>query len=251
MKPNIMVVEDDSIIALDVRGILEELGYTVVTNIASVDEAIRRIEVCKPDLVLIDINLKKVKDGVSLGHYLCKKGGIPYIYVSGITDKFTLERVKESRPHGFIVKPFKKKDISTTVALVLNNFEMAKKEADAISSPGESDVEIPYFLKDITDYIEYNIDKKITISELASRSRWKEQHFIRIFTNYIGETPYQYILRKKICKSKILISDTALTFSEISFELGFSSYGNFCNAFKKMTGEAPNLFRKRFSNKSV
>lgn len=243
-QTTIVVVEDDYIIALDVRGILEEAGYTVITNIVSVEQAILMIETCKPDLVLIDINLKKNRDGVSLGNYLLNKGGIPYVYVSAITDNFTLERVKESRPHGFIVKPFKKIDVTTTVALVLNNFELAEHEASRIGATGYSDGEIPYFLKDIVDYVEENIDRKISIAELALRSRWKEQHFIRIFTNYIGETPYQYILRKKICKAKTLISDTTLTFSEVSFELGFQSYGNFCNAFKKITGETPNSFRK-------
>jgi two-component SAPR family response regulator len=65
MKDTI-VVEDDCIIALDVKGILEEAGF--ITNIASVEEAILQIELCKPRLVLIDINLKKDRDGINLGH---------------------------------------------------------------------------------------------------------------------------------------------------------------------------------------
>jgi two-component SAPR family response regulator len=57
MKDTIIVVEDDCIIPL-MKGILEEAGFTVITNIASVEEAILQIELCKPRLVLIDINLK-------------------------------------------------------------------------------------------------------------------------------------------------------------------------------------------------
>jgi two-component SAPR family response regulator len=76
MKDTIIVVEDDCIIALDVKGILEEAGFTVITNIASVEEAILQIELCKPRLVLIDINLKKDRDGINLGHYLLSKGGV-------------------------------------------------------------------------------------------------------------------------------------------------------------------------------
>jgi hypothetical protein len=75
-----------------VKGILEA-GFTVITNIASVEEAILQIELC-PRLVLIDINLKKDRDGINLGHYLLSKGGVPYIYVSANTDNFTMERVK-------------------------------------------------------------------------------------------------------------------------------------------------------------
>jgi AraC-like DNA-binding protein len=81
------------------------------------------------------------------------------------------------------------------------------------------------------DYVEDNIDKKITISDLANRSRWKEQHFIRVLLIILRNT-YQYILRKKICKAKVLIKDTKFTFSEISFELGFQSYGNFAMPLK-------------------
>jgi two-component SAPR family response regulator len=69
MKDTIIVVEDDCIIALDVKGILEAGHYVI----ASVEEAILQIELCKPRLVLIDINLKKDRDGINLGHYLLSK----------------------------------------------------------------------------------------------------------------------------------------------------------------------------------
>lgn len=247
MKPTIIVVEDNCIIALDLRGILEEAGYFVITNVVTVDQAILSIEEHKPALVLIDINLKKDKDGVNLGNYLLKTGGVPYVYVSSFSDNFTLDRVKESRPFGFIVKPFKKVDVTTTVALVLNNFDQDKKDLD--DNNAIVNREVPFVLKDIVHYIEEHIDEKLTVKELALRSRWKDQHFIRVFANYIGETPYQFILRKKIDKAQKLIYETTLTISEISFELGFESYGNFCNAFKKITGKTPNLFRKFHTKK--
>jgi AraC-like DNA-binding protein/CheY-like chemotaxis protein len=251
MGSTIIVVEDDFIIALDVRGILEEAGFSVITNIATVEEAIARIELDKPDLVLIDINLKKNKDGINLGHYLLNKGGTPYIYLSGNTDNFTMDRVKETRPHGFIVKPFKKTDVTTAVALVLSSYDINKKVDDAIAEHKDVVGQVPYCLKDVMDYVEDNIGKKFTISELAERSRWKEQHFIRMFSYYIGETPYQYILKRKIDRAKKLIIETKITFSEISFELGFQSYGNFCNAFKRITGKTPNIFRKFHSKNPI
>jgi hypothetical protein len=77
---------------------------------------------------------------------LLSKGGVPYIYVSANTDNFTMERVK-SRPNGFIAKPLKKTDVTTTVALVLNEFEMANKEAKVVEEQGAVDAEVPYFLK--------------------------------------------------------------------------------------------------------
>jgi AraC-like DNA-binding protein len=80
------------------------------------------------------------------------------------------------------------------------------------------------------DYVEDNIDKKITISDLANRSRWKEQHFMVLLI--ILRNTLSVYFEKKICKAKKLIKDTKFTFSEISFELGFQSYGNFAMPLK-------------------
>ncbi|MFV5685689.1 response regulator transcription factor [Flavobacterium sp. GB2R13] len=245
MKPTIIIVEDSLIIAMDIRSILEQEGYNVISNVVSVEQAILLIEKTPPDLVLIDINLKREKDGVNLGHYLLKKGGIPYVYITSCSDKFTLERVKETYPQGFIVKPFKKIDILTTVSLALNNFKQNNIEATKTSDI--IDLEVPYILKGIVSYIEDNINEKITISDLSLRSRWKEQHFIRVFTNYIGETPYQFILSKKIAMAKKMIIETDIPVIEIGFELGFQSHANFCNAFKKITSKTPTNFRIFYS----
>ena len=246
MKPTIIIVEDNLIISMDIQSILEQEGYHIISNAISVEQAIPLIEKNVPDLVLIDINLKKEKDGVNLGHYLLKKGGIPYIYITSCTDKFSLERVKETYPQGFIVKPFKKLDILTTVSLTLNNFKRNAIEVSHCSTSIGTDV--PYILKEIVGYIEDNINGKITISDLSLRSRWKKQHFIRVFTNYIGETPYQFILAKKIAMAKKMIIETDISVIDIGFELGFQSHANFCNAFKKITSKTPTNFRMFYSN---
>jgi len=81
MKTTILIAEDDFIIATDIRAILEEQGYSVVGNLNCVEEAVTFIEKTPPNLVLIDINLKKAKDGINLGNYLLKKGGIWHVYV--------------------------------------------------------------------------------------------------------------------------------------------------------------------------
>lgn len=246
MKPTIIVVEDNLIISMDIRSILEEEGYNVINNVTSVEQAILLIEKMSPDLVLVDINLKKEKDGVNLGHYLLKKGVVPYIYITSSSDKFTMERVKETYPQGFIVKPFKKIDIVTTVSLVLNS--VRKNNMEVSKSSINVDTEVPYILKEIVGYIEDNINEKITISDLSLRSRWKKQHFIRVFTNYIGETPYQFILAKKIAIAKKMIIETDISVIDIGFELGFQSHANFCNAFKKITSKTPTNFRIFYSN---
>ena len=78
MVKKILVVEDESLIALDIKNILAKEGYEVITNIKTVETAIVAIEEHNPILVIIDINLNQLKDGIYLGHYLLKNDKIVY-----------------------------------------------------------------------------------------------------------------------------------------------------------------------------
>jgi len=244
MKPTIVVVENNLFTAREIQKILEGEGFLVIIDVVTIYHAIKLIDEHNPILVLININLNDEKDGIHLGHFLFKKRTIPYIYISSFSDEFTLNRVKETRPHGFIAKPFKKVDILATVLIVLNHFKPFCADSNFITNVVYD--EIPIVLKEIILYIDDNINKKITIYDLSIKSRWKQQHFIRVFTNHMGVTPYQYILLKKIEKAKKLISETDINIVDIAFELGFLSYTNFSNAFKKTTGKTPSNYRLNF-----
>jgi AraC-like DNA-binding protein/CheY-like chemotaxis protein len=241
-KPLILIVEDELIIALDIKEILNEEGYDAIINIVNVDDAITAVESLNPSLVLIDINLKQDKDGVDLGTYLLQKDKVPFIYLTSYSDKTTLERVSETRPYGYIVKPFKPADLKTTVAIVLNNFK--HRNIDVIRQDKEINNDIPFILKQSIKYINENITEKIKISELAQQTRWESQHYNRLFTQYIGTTPYKYIIDKKIEKAKTLLVETTIPIVQVSFDLGFKSHSNFCANFKKATGKTAENYRK-------
>ena len=244
MKQTVLVVEDELLIAFDLKEILEEEGYNAIINIVTVAQAIELIESEKPALVLIDINLKNDDDGILIGHYLLKKDTIPYLYITSHSDKVTLDRVKETRPYGFIVKPFKPIDVKTTVSIILNNYQ--HKNVDPMRSDEPIKNDIPFRIRAIINYINKNIFEKIEIDNLVALTEWKKHHFIRMFTSYLKITPYQYILKVKIEKAKSIISETNQPITEISQDLGFQSYSNFCIAFKKLNGdENPESFRKK------
>ncbi len=239
----IIVVEDELIIALDIKDILTELGYNVIIDITSVEAAIACIEQENPILVLIDINLNQNKDGVELGHYLLKKDTIPYLYITSYSDKITLDRVNETRPHGFIVKPFKPEDLMSSVSIVLNNYK--HKKIDPLRSKIQVEESVPFRLREITSYINTNIDKKIDIDELAKLTQWKRHHFTRLFTKYLNVSPYQYILNRKVEKAQSFLANTCVPINELAIDLGFKSYSNFCTAFKKITDDTPENYRKK------
>lgn len=243
MKKKILVVEDELIIACDIKCIVENMGYEAIVDVTSVEQAIQVIEDHKPILVLIDINLNKAKDGTLIGKYLLQKDNIPYIYITSYFDKETIHEVNKTRPHGYIAKPFMEKDLQVAISVVLNNFY--HKKIDIVRNHLDVKDPIPYKIRGVVDYINDHIDKKMKIKDLANLTTWKVDHFIRVFSKYLNTTPYKYILERKIEKSKILLFETDLPINQIAFELGFESQSNFYNAFKKFEKETPENYRKR------
>lgn len=238
----ILIVEDELIIAKDISLILEQEGYEARIGITSVEQAIEQIKREKFDLVVIDINLYQNSNGIELGLYLLKKDTIPYIYITSHSDNLTIDRIKDSRPYGIIIKPYKPIDIKSTVTIVLYNYKL--RHIDVNRNNQLLTDEIPFFLKPIIQYIDENIKEKIEIRQLSALSKWSHQHFIKNFSKYVGCTPYQYILKKKIEKAKIIIAEKDYSITNIALDYGFDSYSNFFKAFKKETGYTPDFYRK-------
>lgn len=238
----ILVVEDEALIAMHIKAILEAQNYEVVTC-NSYECAISYIDDLFPSIVLIDINLNKNKGGLDIAKYLLKRDTIPYIYITSYADKDTIDRVNETRPFGYIVKPFKDIDVISTISIILNNYN--HKEIDNTRNDTNNNDPIPFRLKEVIMFINENINNKLEIEELAAMTPWKRHHFMKLFSKYLKVSPYQYILSRKIEKSKIMLSETTIPINEIAFELGFNSYSNFCNAFKKNCQITAENFRKK------
>lgn len=245
MNKKILVVEDESLIALDIKLILEKEGYEVITNIKTVETAIHCIEKNNPMLVLIDINLNQNKDGVDLGNYLLAKDTIPYIYITSYSNNIVLDKVKNTRPHGYIVKPFRSENLITTISVVLNNFK--HKNIDTLRTENPTTEAIPTKVRGIVEYINTNIEKKLEVEQLLQTTQWTKRHLTRIFMQYLQISPYQYILIRKIEKAKSLLKETNIPINEIAFDLGFQSYSSFTNTFKKINNETPDNYRKNIT----
>lgn len=111
MKEKILIVEDEFIVADDLKTTLVKEGYTVCGVAASVEQALKLLETKKPDWVLLDITLDTPTSGIELGKALQRRK-IPFLFISANTNQRTLEAAKATNPYGFLVKPFRERDLA-------------------------------------------------------------------------------------------------------------------------------------------
>lgn len=116
MEKKILIVEDEFVEANDIQLMLIKAGYKVCGISRTVDIAIKMAEKEKPDFVLVDIFLKGKLTGIDLAHKLNEQN-IPFIYVSANSNEHILAAAKTTHPYGFIVKPFREKDLLTTLEI--------------------------------------------------------------------------------------------------------------------------------------
>ncbi|MBE9463270.1 sigma 54-interacting transcriptional regulator [Dyadobacter subterraneus] len=118
MNDKVLIVEDEFIVANDLRVILKQAGYRVSGIAASVEEAEEMLQKNKPDLVLVDIRLDGKQSGIDFAKKL-KAENIAFVYISANSSQEILEEAKATDPYGFIVKPFREKDLLVTIDIAL------------------------------------------------------------------------------------------------------------------------------------
>ena len=118
-KAKILVVEDDGIILFDIKEVLEQEGYYVLTAL-NPGQALILLNTHSPDLVLLEIHLESDITGIDLAKYIMDQNlGISFIYLTSYTDSKTLEQVKGTTPAAYIAKPFHQAQLKSTIELVL------------------------------------------------------------------------------------------------------------------------------------
>ena len=113
----ILIVEDEMVIAANISMELTNLGYEVTAILPRGEDVLPNIKQNRPDLVLMDINLKGELDGIEIARTIRKAYDIPIIYLTANSDEHHFERAKETKPEAFISKPFKKLDLQRAIAL--------------------------------------------------------------------------------------------------------------------------------------
>ncbi len=126
-KRKILVVEDELIIAAEIKVRLESLNYTVTDTVSSKEQAIDAVKKEPPDLVLMDIMLGKNMEGFEAAKIIHNQFDIPVVYLSAYSDDNTIQRAKLTEPFGYILKPIEERELRSTLEIAFYKNDMEKK----------------------------------------------------------------------------------------------------------------------------
>lgn len=120
-----MLVEDEFIIATDIKERLENLGYNVCALIDTGEAVLAKVQTLLPDLVLMDISLKGQMDGIETAMVLNESARLPVVYLTAYASEDIIERAKSTEPLGYIIKPFKDRELRAVIEIAL--YKIAKE----------------------------------------------------------------------------------------------------------------------------
>ena len=206
---NILVVEDESIVAKDIQVCLRKLGYNVIGICSTGEDAVEKALDERPDLIMMDIMLKGEMSGIQAAAAIRKDHDIPVIFLTAYTDRDTVDKAKETEPYGYIIKPFKEIDIQTAIEIALykhSKEKVVKKERDfyysLVEKQDSNDMifvkanqrlvkikyEDIYFIEALKDYVVINtLDRRYTIHSTMKdiESKMPEKQFVRVHRSFI------------------------------------------------------------------
>jgi len=126
-QPRALIVEDEFLIAEELRERLARLGFSVIATVDSADEGVAIATRERPDLVLMDIRLRGEKDGIQAAQEIRQQVDLPIVYVTAHSDKLTVNRVKNTEHDGFLLKPFHRYELQSTIEVAMRRHALRAK----------------------------------------------------------------------------------------------------------------------------
>lgn len=184
-KVKILVVEDEIVIADNICDSLDELGYEVFEPAINYTEAVELLKTERPDIAMLDIQLAGSKDGIDLAWHIKENYNIPFIFLTSNADPRTVERAKKLTPPAYLIKPFVKDDLYTSIELALYNHY-----GDSFSRQDAEEPQV--IIKDAIFVKSKNLFQKVRFSEIMFI---KSEHvYVELFT----ENGKSYLIRNSM-----------------------------------------------------
>ncbi len=197
---SVLIVEDQLVIAEDIRQAVEGMGHQVCGIAISYEEGVGLVQRHQPDLVILDIKLQGKKSGIDLAYVILKKyPTTSFIYLTSYFDRKTLKGASKTLPGAYLVKPFKDQDLMSAIEVSMQNHQAKIEMTDQLEGPGELIVKSEYvllkipfvdilWLKADRNYFEIKTLEKIHRvrgSMEAYEKKLPPNRFMRIHRSYI------------------------------------------------------------------
>lgn len=169
---NITIVEDDFLIADFIQSTLKNIGYHIVDICNSYNSCIASINNFLPDIILIDIKIEGEKNGIDIAEYIRANKDLPFIFISSLSDRKTIDKAKKTLPSAYLIKPFEEEDLYAVIEVALVNH--AQRKPGNQSFEGSLILQDSIFIKQKQTYIKV---KKSEIFYLEAKD-----NYVKIYT---------------------------------------------------------------------
>lgn len=189
-KTTILIVEDEILVANELKGIVESLGYCVVGVFSKPAAVLKQLESDPVDLILLDISLGEALDGIDLAHVINTRFQLPFLYVTSHHEDEIIERVMHTHPIGFLNKPFTPQEVASQLKIALH-----KTTNSSIQLPQSLDTD-EIFLKDKGSLIKLRFNEVLYVEAMDNYAiiRTADQKIVYSY-------PLKQISEKLISKS--------------------------------------------------
>ncbi|MDD1723853.1 MAG: response regulator [Methanospirillum sp.] len=149
-KKRVLIVEDEMVISMELAATLQRLGYETSGQVITGSDALSHAEQFRPDLVLMDIRLQGEMDGIEAADRIKAAYDIPVVFLTAHSDETTLQRAIAVQPSGYLIKPFRDRELYSTIELSLHKQELRRRLRPQVEVPliltGELPKSVPLLL---------------------------------------------------------------------------------------------------------
>jgi DNA-binding NarL/FixJ family response regulator len=188
----VLIVEDEALIAEELRLRLSRLGMHVVAAVSSGDAAIQHALRDRPDAILIDVRLKGSRDGIDTVREIRRHSDVAIVYLTAHSDRSTIERAKDTSPDGYVLKPFQERDLLVALEMALHRHNAAA--ARPADPPGEDAAE----LSAIRERFERLTPRQREVFKLVVRGRLNRQIAAELGTTERTIKAHRALIMKKM-----------------------------------------------------
>ncbi|MBM4242003.1 MAG: response regulator [Euryarchaeota archaeon] len=211
VNEKILVVEDEELVAQDIKAFLEDLGYKVLDPVPSGEEAVEKVGITNPDSILMDVVLEGEMDGIEASQQITDSFDIPIVYLTAYGNEEIFQRAKKTEPYGYILKPFRERELQINIEMALYKHAAEKKRIKYLKQKTlngyrkKSLEEKEALLKEIEHRVKNNM--QIIISLLYLQSRYfDDEKVLDSFTESINRVKTMAMIHEIVYQSENLSS---------------------------------------------